>query len=211
MTVPPSARQMDDPRPGPIRRLYDWTLHWAETPHGLRALALFAFAEAFFFPIPPDPLLVALCLARPGRAFHFAAVATVASLLGGVVGYGIGAGAWHLMEGIFFTYVPGVTPEAFASVDELYTQYGFRAIFVAGLTPIPYKVFTLSSGVFGIALPVFLGASVLSRGLRFFVVGALIHRFGDSIRDFIDRHFNWLTWVFAALLILGFAAIGLIS
>lgn len=190
--------------PGPIRRLYDWVLHWAYTPYGVPALFVLAFAESSFFPIPPDPLLLALCLGAPPRAFRFAAVATLASVVGGVAGYGIGALAWHGLEGVFYTWVPGVTPEAFARVQGLYDRWDFWAVFVAGLTPIPYKVFTISAGVFAIDLPIFIVASLTSRGLRFFALAALIHRFGSPVGRFIDRYFNLLTWVFAVLLVLGF-------
>ena len=194
-------------KPGWVRRLYDWVLHWGATPYGTWALAILAFAEASFFPIPPDPLLMALCLGAISRSLRFAAITTVASVLGGVLGYALGAGAWHLLAGFFFSYVPGVTPEAFQGVQELYVRYDFWAVFLAGLTPIPYKVFTLSAGVFAINFPVFLLASVLSRGLRFFLVAGLIYRFGAPISSFIDRYFNVLTWVFGALIILGFLVI----
>lgn len=197
-------------RPGPVRRLYDWVLHWAYTPFGPVALVVLAVAESSFFPIPPDPLLMALCLGAPSRSFRFAAMATAASVVGGVAGYGIGAGAWHVLEGPFFQYVPGVTPEAFARVQSLYEQYDFWAVFVAGLTPIPYKVFTLSSGVFAINFPVFVLASTLSRGLRFGVLAALIYQFGPPISRFIDRYFNLLTWVFGALVVLGFVVVELL-
>jgi len=197
-------------RAGGIRRLYDWVLHWADTPYGAPALFLLALAESSFFPIPPDPLLIALCLGAPALSIRFAATAVVASVVGGVVGYGIGAGAWHLFQDWFFLYVPGVSPEAFASVQALYERFDFWAVFIAGLTPIPYKVITLSAGVFGTNFGVFLGASILSRGLRFFLVAGLIYRFGAPITDFIDRYFNILVWVFTALLIGGFIVLELV-
>ncbi|MCH7565302.1 MAG: DedA family protein [Gemmatimonadetes bacterium] len=190
-----------------VRRLYDWVLHWAHTPYGMPALLVLTFAESSFFPIPPDPLLVALCIAAPRRSFFFAAAATAGSVMGGVAGYWIGAGGWHIAQDFFFTYVPGVSPEAFGRVQSLYDRWDFWAIFLAGLTPIPYKVFTLSAGVFRINFPIFVIASVLSRGLRFFVVAALIHRYGAPISDFIDRHFNRLTIAFGALVVLGFMVI----
>ena len=193
--------------PGWVRRLYDWVLHWADTPYGLKALAILALVESSVFPIPPDPLLVALCLGAAGRALRFAAVATVMSVLGGMLGYGIGAVAWSSVSGFFFEYVPGVTPEAFATVQGHYDRWDFWAVFVAGLTPIPYKVFTLSAGVFAIDFPIFVLASTLSRGLRFFLVAGLIYRYGEPIRSFIDRYFNLLTWIFGLLLVLGFVLI----
>ncbi len=194
-------------RPGPVRRLYDWILHWAETPWGGPALAILCFAEASFFPLPPDPLLIALCLGAIRRSFYFAVVASVASVAGGVLGYGIGVGGWHVMSDFFFTYVPGVTSESFSTVQDFYAKYDFWAIFMAGLTPIPYKVFTLSAGVFSINFGVFLVASVVSRSLRFFLVAGLIYKFGAPISRFIDRYFELLATIFGVLLVLGFLAI----
>jgi membrane protein YqaA with SNARE-associated domain len=194
-------------RPGPVRRLYDWVLHWADTPYGTPALVVLAFAESSFFPIPPDPLLLALCLGAPRRAFRFAAMVTAASVLGGIVGYGIGALGWQVLADAFFRWVPGVTPEAFAQVQALYDQWDFWAVFMAGLTPIPYKLFTIAAGVFAIELPNFIVASTLSRGLRFFAVAALIYHFGRPVARFIDRYFNLLTWIFVVALILGFVIV----
>lgn len=194
---------------GQIRRLYDWVLHWAETPYGVWALFLIAFAESSFFPIPPDPLLLALCLGAAKRSLKFAAIATVASVLGGMAGYAIGAGAWEIAEGWFFAYVPGVTPDAFENVRAFYDRHGFAAVFMAGLTPIPYKVFTLASGVFGINFGVFVLASVLSRGFRFLILAGLVFYFGPSIERFIDRHFDRLVILFSVLLVGGFIAVEL--
>ncbi|MDA0312296.1 MAG: DedA family protein, partial [Gemmatimonadetes bacterium] len=112
-------------RPGPVRRLYDWVLHWAETPYGGLALFVLAMAESSFFPIPPDPLLIALCLGMATKSMRFAAIATAASVVGGVIGYGIGAGAWQLLEPYFFQYVPGVSQAAFDRVQTLYYRWDF--------------------------------------------------------------------------------------
>ncbi|SVA76515.1 uncharacterized protein METZ01_LOCUS129369, partial [marine metagenome] len=193
-----------------IRRLYDWVLSWADTPYGLHALTMLAIAESSVFPIPADPLLVALCLGAPHRALRFAGIATVASVIGGILGYWIGAAVWLTVSDFFFSYVPGITPDAFVSTQGFYRQWDFWAIFIAGLTPVPYKVFTISAGVFSINFPTFVLASVLSRGARFFLVGGLIYKFGESIRLFIDRHFDWLTWLFGILVVLGFLVIELI-
>ncbi len=195
------------PRNNPLRRLYDWVLHWADTPYGVPALFAISFAESSFFPLPPDPLLLALCLGASKRSLRFAAICTVASVLGGLAGYAIGAGAWHLAQDWFFTYVPGVSPEAFESVRVFYDRHGFAAVFLAGLTPVPYKVFTLASGVFGISLGIFVPASILSRGFRFFLVAGLVYWFGPPIERFIDRHFDRLVIVFSVLFVLGFIAI----
>jgi membrane protein YqaA with SNARE-associated domain len=197
-------------RPGPIRRLYDWVLHWADTRYGAPALFLLAVAESSFFPIPPDPLLIALCLGAPALSLRFALNCTAASVVGGVIGYGIGAGAWHLLRDWFFAYVPGVSPEAFGRVQGIYYRWDFWAVFLAGLTPIPYKVFTIAAGVFSINFPIFVLASVLSRGLRFFLLAGLIYRFGVPIKSFIDRYFNLLAWAFGLLLLGGFVLIELV-
>lgn len=192
---------------GLFRRLYNWVLSWAESRYGPAALGGLAFMESSFFPIPPDPLLMALSLGKPRRALYFAAICSVGSVLGGIAGYMIGWGVWVLVSDFFFTYVPGVTPEAFESVRAVYERWDFWAIFVAGFTPIPYKVFTLSAGAFGLSLPVFILASVISRSVRFFLVAGLIFFFGPGIQGFIDRHFDRLVWLFFALLVGGFLLI----
>ena len=198
----------DHRRPGVLRRLYDWVLGWADTRWGVPALVLLAFAEASVFPIPLDPLLIALCLGAPGRSFRIAGWATLASVAGGIGGYAIGAGAWSALGDFFFASVPGVTPEAFAAVQGLYDRWDFRAVFLAGLTPIPYKIFALSAGVFAINFPVFVMASVLSRALRFCLLAGLIWRFGTPVTRFIDRYFGLLTLLFGILLLLGFVLVG---
>ncbi len=191
----------------PLRALYDWVLHWAATPYGAVALFVLALSEASFFPVPPDVLLLAVCLALPRRSLHYALLCTAGSVLGGMLGYGIGWGVWELMSGFFFGYVPGFTPEVFQRVADLYQKWDFWAIFVAGLTPIPYKVFTIAAGAFDLNFPTFVLASILSRGLRFGIEGWLILRFGPSMAGFIDRYFNWLTLVFAVLLVGGFVVL----
>ncbi len=187
-----------------IRRMYDWVLHWAETPYGAPALFLLALVESSVFPVPPDVLLITLCIALPSRAWRYALLASIGSVLGGLLGYAIGWGAWPLVNSFFFTYIPGFTPELFHHVQELFSAYGFWVVFTAGFTPIPYKVITIGSGVFQINLAIFLIASVTSRSLRFFLVAWLLHRYGPGIRDFIDRYFNLLSILFLALLIGGF-------
>jgi membrane protein YqaA with SNARE-associated domain len=205
--VPSELGSVPGKRPGPLRRLYDWVLHWAYTPYGSWALFLLALAESSFFPIPPDPLLMALCLGAAKKALKFAAVATAASVLGGLIGYAVGAGVWGVAEPYFYAWVPGVSPEAFARVQGLYDRWDFWAIFLAGLTPIPYKVFTISAGVFDINLGIFVLASLTSRGLRFFAVSALIYKWGKPMSDFIDRYFDVLSILFGILLVGGFLVI----
>lgn len=199
------------PRPGLHRRLYDWVMGWADTPYGPAALFAIAFAESSFFPVPPDVLLIALGVAQPTRAYYFAAVCTVGSVLGGMAGYLIGYLLWEAVDTLFFAYVPGFTPEVFARVQGYYDEYGFLAVMIAGFTPIPYKVFTIASGVFAMNFPAFVLASVLSRGLRFFIEGGLIARYGARMRDVLERNFNVMTAVFVVLLIGGFAVLRLVK
>lgn len=185
-----------------IRKLYDWVLSWADTKYGVPALAVVSFMESSFFPVPPDPLLMALSLGKPKRAFWYAAVCSVASVLGGVLGYFIGWALWELMSGFFFTYV--FSPDVFIFVSERYEENAFIAILGAALTPIPYKVFTVAAGVFQISLLTLIVASAIGRSARFFIEAGLIYYFGDSIKSFIDRYFNLLVMLFFILLILGF-------
>lgn len=192
---------------GLFRRLYDWTLAWAETRWGPAALVVLAFTESVIFPIPPDPLLMALALGKPARSFRFALLATAGSVLGGICGYALGYWLWQSVGQFFFAYVPGFTPENFAYVQRKYEQNAFLAIFAAAFTPIPYKVFTIASGVFQVGLPVLVAASVAGRGLRFFAVAGLLRWLGAPAKAFIDRYFNVLTILFFVLLALGFWAI----
>ncbi len=187
-----------------LKRLYDWVLHWANTPYGTPALFLIAFAESSFFPVPPDILLIALCLSIPKRAFRYALVCTIGSVLGGAFGYLLGWHFWDIAKGIIFNYI---APEGFETVRGYFIQYEAWAVGIAGFTPIPYKVFTIAAGFFRADFVVFIIASILSRGARFFIVAALLYKFGPPIRTFIDRYFNLLTIVFMALLIGGFILI----
>jgi membrane protein YqaA with SNARE-associated domain len=188
-----------------LKRLYDWVLHWAKTPYGTWALFFLAFAESSFFPIPPDVLLIALCVAVPKRSFRHAFVCTVGSVLGGCLGYYIG---WQFMVSIGSAIIRfyGLT-DKYDYIQQLYMTYDAWAVGIAGLTPIPYKVFTITAGAFHINFAVFIVASAVSRAARFFGVGALIYAFGPRIQSFIERHFNTLAVVFVILLILGFVVI----
>lgn len=190
-----------------IRRLYDWVLHWAQTPYGAPALFLLAFVESSVFPVPPDVLLIALCISLPQRAWYYALLCSVGSLLGGMLGYLLGWGFWSLLDDFFFSYVPGFTPELFARVQALYAEHDFWVVFAAGFTPIPYKIITIAAGVFLINFPVFVLASMIGRSARFFLVAALIRRFGPGIRSFVDRYFNLLSLLFLILLVGGFLVI----
>lgn len=190
-----------------FRRLYDWVLHWAQTQYGAPALFLLAVVESSVFPIPPDVLLIALCISLPQRAWFYAALCSAGSVLGGMIGYLLGWGFWSLVRDFFFGYVPGFTPQLFERVQALYAEHDFWVVFAAGFTPIPYKVITIAAGVFLINFPVFVIASLIGRSARFFLVAGLIHRFGPGIRAFIDRYFNLLSILFLLLLVGGFLII----
>ena len=187
-----------------IRRLYDWVLHWAETPYGTYALFILAFAESSFFPVPPDVLLIALSMSKTKKAFFYAGICTIASVLGGIFGYYIGVEFWDIGSKIIFHYVG---QDTFNYVKQQFEQNAAWAIGIAGFTPIPYKVFTISAGFFKINFSIFVGASILSRGARFFLVSGLIYIFGAPIKVFIDKYFNLLCIVFMAMLIGGFVLI----
>ena len=194
-----------------LRRLYDWLLGWAETPYGGVVLFCWAFAESSFFPVPPDAFLIAMVLGARRKAFYFALLASIASVLGGIAGYAVGHYLWwsgpDQFSGIarfFFAHVPGFTLEQFARVQELYEEWNFWVVFTAGFTPIPYKVITISAGAFDISFPVFAFASAISRSARFFLVAGLLWRYGEPVRTFIDRRFNLLSILFALLLAGGF-------
>jgi len=181
-------------------RLINWCRHWADTPYAMLALFALAFAESSFFPVPPDILLIALALAHPRKALRFAAVCSVASVLGGMFGYLLG----RFLSGPVICFVNYVGwQESFFKAGFWYDCYNFLAVFTAGFTPIPYKVFTLAAGVFGIRFGPFLLASILSRSMRFFIVAGLIYIYGARIRDFIDRHFDKLTLLFVVVAVAG--------
>jgi membrane protein YqaA with SNARE-associated domain len=189
-------------RPHLIRRLYDWVLNWAETPYGVWALFILAFAESSFFPIPPDVLLIALAFSIPARAFRYALISAIGSVLGGLAGYGIGFGLWEAAHGLFIPHV--FSQAAFDSVVGYYAKYDFWIVFTAAFTPIPYKVITITAGVCRINLPMFIIASAVGRAARFFLVAWLIHHFGKPIRTFIEKYFNLVTVLFTVGLIGGF-------
>lgn len=176
-----------------MRRLYDWVLTWANSRYALPALLLLAFTEASFFPIPPDVLLMALALSMPHLSYRYALIATIGSVLGGALGYAIGWGLWDVLHPLFFQYVPGVTEEGFSRVDTLFAQYDFWIIFAAGFTPIPYKIFTIAAGVFSVNFPVFMLASLIGRGLRFYLVATMFYYIGEPARALIEKYFNLLS------------------
>jgi membrane protein YqaA with SNARE-associated domain len=194
-----------------IRQLYDWVLHWSETPYGPAALFILAFAEASFFPVPPDALLIALVLGSSKKAFRFAFICLVGSVTGALLGYFIGnllwwspGGEFTSLANFFFNNIPGFSEKDFFNIQELYVKYDFWIVFTAGFTPLPYKVITISAGAFNINLIMFITASIISRGARFYLISLLIWKFGPQIKQFIDKYFNWLAIVFTILLIGGF-------
>ncbi|MFN3845809.1 MAG: YqaA family protein [Paracoccaceae bacterium] len=185
-----------------IRALYDWTIRLAEHPRALWALAIVAFVESSVFPIPPDILMIPMILAAPRRAFVIASVATVASVVGGMFGYWIGAFLFDSV-GLPVLEFYGKTKN-FEAFSETYNAWGAWAVLIAGVTPFPYKVITILSGSTGLDVVVFTIASIVARGLRFFVMAALLWKFGAPIRDFIERRLGIMFTLFVVLLLGGF-------
>ena len=259
------------------RRLYNWVIHFADTPHGERALFLLSFAESSFFPVPPDVLLAPLTLGAPKKWFRFALSCSIASVLGGILGYMIGIFLWTMVGGFFHNYIPGFgydsitfyegtktlgtfsadganstflhseptypieffpaegqpypgnftpgpwgplwvseehvssfTIEPFTKVGSLYSEHDWKIVAIAGFTPLPYKVITITAGVFKINFLIFVIASALSRSARFFIVAGLFGWKGETIRPFIEKYFNWLSLAFVILLVGGFAVLKLL-
>ena len=185
-----------------IRGLYDWTLGLAEHRYALWALAVVAFLESSIFPIPPDILMIPMIIAAPKRAFLIATVCLVSSVLGGLAGYYIGYG---LFETVGRPVLEFYGKDAyFDEFSARYNEWGAWAVLIAGVTPFPYKVITIMSGVTQLNLGVFMVASVIARGLRFFVVAALLWKFGAPIRDFIERRLGLMFTLFVILLAAGF-------
>lgn len=188
-----------------LKRLYDWTLAMAQHPRALWALALVAFVESSVFPIPPDILMIPLIVARPKDAFKIAAIATLASVAGGMLGYYIGYGAFETIgKPVLEFYGKDAYFDEFAAK---YNEYGAWAVLIAGVTPFPYKVITILSGATALSLPVFIAASVCARALRFFIVAALLWKFGEPIRDFIEKRLGLMFTLFVILLVGGFAVV----
>ncbi len=185
-----------------LRRLYDRVLALSASPRAPWWLAVIAFAEASCFPIPPDALLIPLVLARPRRAWFLAAVCTVASVAGGALGYYIGYALFNQVAiGLIDFYHYGA---AFAAFQATFAKYGLWVILVKGLTPIPYKIVTIAAGAAKFSFPLFMLASVLTRGARFFLLAGLLRLFGEPIRSFIERRLTLVTSLLAAGIIGGF-------
>jgi len=187
-----------------IRSLYDWTLRMAEHRHALWVLACVSFIESSVFPIPPDVLMIPMILARPSRAWLIAGIALVSSVLGGMLGYAIGAFAYQeIGQPILAALGKGEAMEAFST---RFNDFGFWAVLTAGVTPFPYKVITIMSGWTAMPLGTFIATSILARGIRFFLVAALLWKFGAPVRDFIERRLGLMTILFILLLFGGFYA-----
>ena len=197
-----------------LRNLYDWVLKWSNSKFGPLMLGLMAFAEASFFPIPPDVLLIPLALGLRAKALRLAFICSLGSILGAIFGYVIGSYLWwegvnqfSWLARLFFDVIPGFTPEIFYSIQTKYEIWNFWVVFTAGFTPIPFKVITISAGAFDINFILFVIASTLSRSARFFLLSALIWKFGEPMRVFIDKYFNLLAIIFMILLIGSFVLI----
>jgi membrane protein YqaA with SNARE-associated domain len=188
-----------------LRKLYARVMALAASPNAGWWLALIAFAESSFFPIPPDALLVPMALARPRSAWRFAAICTVASVTGGALGYLIGFAVFdQVAQPILKVYGYGA---AYAAFQAKFQEYGLWIILIKGLTPIPYKIVTIAAGAARFDFALFMAASVLTRGLRFFLVATLLHFYGDAVRDFIERRLTLVTSALAVGILGGFLAL----
>ena len=192
-----------------LRKLYDWVLAKAAHPHAEGWLALFAFVEASFFPIPPHPLLGIMCLAEPGKAVRFAAIATVASVLGGLLGYAIGWGLYDTIGEELIGWL-GMT-ESFPVAACYLREYGAEIIMIKGATPIPFKLLTITAGFIAMPLVPFVLASVVSRSISFMIVGVAFRLFGAPIKAFIDKYLGLVTAAFVVLVVGGFLALTLLG
>ncbi|QQS61236.1 MAG: DedA family protein [Candidatus Moraniibacteriota bacterium] len=185
-----------------IRSLYTWVVGWAETKRAEQALATLSFAESSFFPIPPDPLLIAMVMANPSHFLRHAAICTVSSALGGILGYAIGVLLFSSV-GLWIVNTYGLQEE-FILIGNKYEANAFLTVFTAAFTPIPYKLITIAAGVFKINFLSFVIASLIGRGMRFFLVAFLMHHLGRRYKDSIEKYIDILSLVFVALIILGF-------
>ena len=192
-----------------LRKLYDWVLAKAAHPHAQWWLALFAFVEASFFPIPPHPLLGLMCLAEPARAIRFAVIATAASVAGGMLGYAIGWGLYDTVGTELLAWL-GMT-ESFPVAACYLREYGAEIIMIKGATPIPFKLLTITAGFIGMSLVPFILASIVSRSISFMIVGVLFRLFGRPIKAFIDKYLGLVTVGFVALVVGGFLALTLLE
>jgi len=191
-----------------LRRCYHWTLSWADHPHAKTALFLIALIESSIFPIPPDVLLVALALGRPDHSFRFAAVSTAGSTIGAAIGYLIGMALFATVAMPVIEFY-AVMPQ-FELAQSWFEQYGVAIILIAGFSPIPFKVFTIAAGAFGLPFIWFMLASLVSRGARFYLEAALLHWGGPRLRELVERHFEWITIGVTVLVVAGFGLLWLL-
>ncbi|MGH1578031.1 YqaA family protein [Planktotalea sp.] len=185
-----------------LKKLYDVTLSWAEHPHALWVLAIVSFVESSFFPIPPDILMIPMILAKPSRAWLIASVALIASVLGGLLGYAIGALAYEQFGAPILESLGKA--HAMEEFSTRFNDLGFWAVLTAGITPFPYKVITIMSGWTGMPLATFIVTSIIARALRFYLVALLLWKFGAPIRDFIEKRLPLMFTLFVVLLFAGF-------
>lgn len=211
-----------------IRKLYDWVLGWADKPHSEIFLFLLAFSESSWFPIPPGVILIPLVLGNKKKWIRYATITLIASVLGGIFGYFIGwklwwngyvaipyfgsvgeANQWILMPkftilaNFFFNIIPGFTKGVFYVIQKKFEMYNFWIVFTAGFSPIPYKMITITAGAFNINFAIFIIASIISRGARFFLVTGIVRIFGERAKKFIDKYLNLLAFSLVLLLIIG--------
>ena len=219
--------EVREEKAGLMKRLYLWVLHWAETPYAVPALFILAFAESSFFPVPPDALLIVLCLGLVAKSFRYAAVCAVGSVLGGIAGYYIGYLAYDVVGVRIIDFYH--LQDKMIWLAGRYSEVGAWALGIAGFTPVPYKLFTIATGMFDavasgsattsslsslkvegmkeMGLAKFVLISSISRSARFFLVAAMIYFFGEKVKTYIDKYFNLLTIAFVVLLVLGFVAV----
>ena len=191
-----------------FRALYDWTLRLAGHRHAIRSLAVISFCESSFFPIPPDVMVVPMVLARRDEAYKIAAVCTISSVLGGMLGYAIG---YYLFESVGQWLVNLYHMQArMEDLRLLYDQWGAWVILIKGFTPIPFKLVTIASGFFQYNFPIFVALATITRGARFFLIAWLLKRYGAPMQEFIERRLTLIGWLFLIALVGGFAAIALI-
>lgn len=197
-------------KPNVIRRLYHWTVSWADHPAGGHALFWIALLESSFFPIPPDILLIALCFGAREKWAKYALICTAGSVIGGVLGWLIG---WGLRDAVAIPLLGLFDPTGHTQdkIETWYSVYGFWGIIIAAVTPIPYKVFTIFSGMMTYSLPLLIVASVLGRGFRFYIVAGLIRAFGPTVKPFVEKHLEYCFVAGTLLLIGGFAIIKYIA
>ena len=191
-----------------MKRLYNWVLKWANTPYASVALFILAFIEAIFFPVPADIFLIVLVLGYRSKAFRYALFTTLGSVSGAFVGYMAGHFLWINAAGeftgfanLFFNNIPGFSTETFNNLKGLYAQMDFLIIFTAGFTPVPFKIFTITAGVFSMNLVMFLLAALISRGVRYFLLAYLLWKYGQPIQRFIEKYFNLIALGFSICLI----------